>query len=366
MEYIKNYLKNNKIKSIVLLLMLVGLFCGWLLIKNDASLYTTPVAEIESITETEEYRNYEDIPIHIQQVTAVIRSHEFKGQTITFENDYTDSTLKGFPLKEGDSVFVTLDGNGEFRSLIGLKRDDQVFLMFAIFLLLLFWVASKQSLLIGLAALINLGIFLLIVKLQATLFHVFPMFLLGSVLFTVVTLGIVCGRNRKTLNAIITTICSVFIMILLALIVVHIFEDSLSYETVDFLNYVFDYKSIFYCSLLISGLGAIMDTSVIMATSISELIAKDPEITDKALRRSAREIAQDITGTIMNVLLFSCIVGALPNIILVVSNDMPLMFAFQYHGTVEIIRALVGSIGIILAVPVSYFVNIKLGRRKSV
>ena len=43
-------------------------------------------------------------------------------------------------------------------------------------------------------------------------------------------------------------------------------------------------KAFFYSGVLISGLGAIMDTSIIMATSINELIEKDPQIDTKALK----------------------------------------------------------------------------------
>ena len=42
---------------------------------------------------------------------------------------------------------------------------------------------------------------------------------------------------------------------------------------------------------------------------------------------------------------------------------MALDFAFEYFAMAEVIRALVGCIGIILAVPVSYIVNIAMRKR---
>ena len=53
-------------------------------------------------------------------------------------------------------------------------------------------------------------------------------------------------------------------------------------------------------------------------------------------------------------------------IILLISNEMPIFFVFRYYASTEIIRALVGAIGIVLAVPISYFINIKMRRRWNV
>ncbi|MCL2774033.1 MAG: YibE/F family protein, partial [Oscillospiraceae bacterium] len=81
------------------------------------------------------------------------------------------------------------------------------------------------------------------------------------------------------------------------------------------------------------------------------------------LRKSAWVIVQDITGTMMNVLFFSCISGTLPLLIFITRNGL-LFNAFTYYGSAEIIRALVGCIGIVLAGPAAYSVNIIVRRRR--
>lgn len=363
MEQLKSYAHNNKARIIGLLLLLICLTGAVVFVKFDYFLYSETIVKVLDVTETEYYEVNETQPSYKQEITAKVMNGSNKGAILEFENIRIHSGLKGFNIAEGDDVFVTLSDDSTVRSVQDLKRDYYAALLLAIFCFFLFLVSSKQSLLILLSTFINIGVFILIMFFRSRLYNVFLLFILGTILFTAITLLIISGVNKKSLSAIIATLLSVALMMTIAMITFKVFEDSFYYETVEFLDYIYDYKNIFYSSVLISGLGAIMDTAIIMATSINELISKDPHISSQSLKKSAWEIAQDITGTIMNVLLFSCIVGALPSIVLVVSNGMPLPFAFEYYGSVEIIRALVGSIGIILAVPISYLVNLALRRK---
>ena len=81
------------------------------------------------------------------------------------------------------------------------------------------------------------------------------------------------------------------------------------------------------------------------------------------MKKSAWAISQDITGTMMNVLLISCIAGTMPMVIYLVYNGLPINTAIEYFGSAEIIRAFIGAIGIVLAVPIAYFVNISIRKR---
>ena len=363
MERIRSYIKNNKRKVTILGIMLFVLILGFLFAKNDYFLYDTPAVKVTEVVETEYYEFGKENPFYNQEITAMVMNGEHKGDTVQFENIRTTSGLSCFDLREGDSVFVTLNGDGEVDSIRNIKRDQYVVLLIGIFCFALFAVSSKQSGPVLLATVLNLAVFTGILFLRAQ-FDIFILFIFGTVFFTVITLFITAGRNKKSLYAVISTLISVTVMMIIAMIVLKVNETFIAFETVDFVDYLYDYKEIFYSGLLISGLGAIMDTAIIMATSINELIEKDPNIGTKELKHSAWEIAQDITGTIMNVLLFSCVVGALPSVIFVISSGgMPLDFAFEYFGLAEVIRALVGCLGIILAVPVSYVVNIAMRRR---
>lgn len=358
------YFQENKAKMILLLILLILMAGILIFVKYDYFLYSETIVKVMEVTETEYTAFNEDEPRYIQNVVAEVMNGDFKGETVAFENERLFSGLNGYVIREGDALFVSLDSNLTVTAVTGMKRDFLVVLMLLVFCLLLFLISSKQSLLIFLSTFINIGIFALVIYLRFRLWNIFLLFIVATVLFTVVTLPIIAGFNKKTLGAVLSTLLSVLMMMLLASAVIKGLENDLYFETIEFLSDLYDYKAVFYSSILISGLGAIMDTAIIMATAINELIAKNPAISTAELKHSAWEIAQDITGTIMNVLLFSCVVGAVPSIIYIAGNGVSMTFAIEYFASAEIIRALVGCIGIILAVPISYLVNIGLRRRR--
>lgn len=155
-------------------------------------------------------------------------------------------------------------------------------------------------------------------------------------------------------------------MMALAMCVFKIFTSDIHFEAVEFSEYMADYQDVFYSGVLIGGLGAIMDITIIMSSAIHELIGKNPEISIESLKKSAWEIAGDIMGTMMNILFFSSVVGSIPVIIYLVGNGETMSFALRYFGSAEVIRALVGAIGIALSVLASYLVNIGLRKRPTV
>lgn len=363
MEHIKEYIKNNRRKLLILGMILVIMSIAFIFTKHNYSLYESPIIKVTEVNETEYYEFGKENPFYIQEITATVMNGDLKGETVHFENRRTTSGLSCFDIRESDSVIVNLNSDGTVNSVDNIKRDHYVVLLIGIFCIALYAISTKQSGPVLFATILNLGVFVVVLLLRPQ-FDIFILFIFGTILFTVITLFITAGFNKKSLYAVLSTLISVTIMIMLAMIVLKINETFIAFEAVDYVDYLYDYKSVFYSGVLISGLGAIMDTSIIMATSINELIEKDPQIDTKALKKSAWEIAQDITGTIMNVLLFSCVAGALPNVIFVISSGgMALDFAFEYFAMAEVIRALVGCIGIILAVPVSYIVNIAMRKR---
>ncbi|WP_249649287.1 YibE/F family protein, partial [Lysinibacillus sp. D4B2_S17] len=65
------------------------------------------------------------------------------------------------------------------------------------------------------------------------------------------------------------------------------------------------YRTEFMAGLFIGTLGAVMDVSITMASSIFALYEQDPTITIKALKSSVHEICKDIMGTIAMILFFA-------------------------------------------------------------
>ena len=127
-----------------------------------------------------------------------------------------------------------------------------------------------------------------------------------------------------------------------------------------------DIDKIFMAEVLTGGLGAIIDVAVSMASAVEELVIKDDKISEKNLFISVREIGHDIMGTMINVLFFSFVSGSIPMIILQIKNSYKITTIVKLYMPFELIRFLVGAIGIVAAIPVAGFVSVKLLKKKNI
>ncbi|MDF2989087.1 MAG: YibE/F family protein, partial [Eubacterium sp.] len=80
----------------------------------------------------------------------------------------------------------------------------------------------------------------------------------------------------------------------------------------------------------------------------------------KLLVRSGKEIGKDIMGTMANILVFAYISGSIPMIVLWLKNGYSTFNILSYNLSLEIIRALTGSIGIVVSIPITLYISIFL------
>ena len=101
------------------------------------------------------------------------------------------------------------------------------------------------------------------------------------------------------------------------------------------------------------SLGAVMDVSISIAAGVAEIEEKTPDIRLKSLTHSIREMGYDIMGTMINVLFFTYISSAIPIVVIKLLNGYTLYHLIHFQLIFEIIRFLMGAIGIVLAIPVA-------------
>nr|WP_237301612.1 YibE/F family protein [Vagococcus penaei] len=124
---------------------------------------------------------------------------------------------------------------------------------------------------------------------------------------------------------------------------------------------------IFLSSLLIGCLGGVMDIAVTITAALTEVKKHQPKISKAQLIQAGKSIGQEITGPMTNIMIFSYLSGAIPLIIIFLKNKMSFNYTFSIVLSLELARALVGSIGIVLAVPLtiylaSYWLGLKEGK----
>lgn len=358
--------KKQIITTTSLLVLVVAVF---VLMKNNYSLYKDTIGTIVNAntqyTSDEEGPNHEIDKQYTQTLTIKIRNGEYEGNSIEITNEYSETQMKDTRYAEGDDVFISISNKeGVLTGAIrDVKRDQYVVVMALIFIILLITISSKQGILTILSLVVNIGIFLIFMGkyIEGTAFGFLTLAMVLS--FSILTLFILGGINRKSIGAVISSLVTVGLITVIYQLVCQ-FVEKPPYEMLDYIIGHDDLRGIFTGSVIIGSLGAIMDVAITMNSSICELIDTTPKITVKDLVKSAREIGHDIMGTMVNVLFFTYISGSLPMTILKFKNGYGLLSMLRYNVFFEASRFLLGSIGIVLAIPVSTAIAVLIFRKK--
>ena len=108
------------------------------------------------------------------------------------------------------------------------------------------------------------------------------------------------------------------------------------------------------CGLVISGLGVLNDVTITQSSAVWELHEMAPHTTAKELFNSAMRIGRDHIASTVYTIAFAYAGSALPVLLMVSLYEQPLLTALTGAELAEeIVRILVGSIGLVLAIPVT-------------
>jgi uncharacterized membrane protein len=101
-----------------------------------------------------------------------------------------------------------------------------------------------------------------------------------------------------------------------------------------------------------------MDVSMSIASSIEEIHRANNTLSRRELIKSGMNVGKDIMGTMTNTLILAYTGGSLPLMFLYATYNVSSVKVFNLEViSTEIIRALVGSIGLVLSVPLTAFVS---------
>jgi uncharacterized membrane protein len=290
---------------------------------------------------------------------------EQKGRQVQMQNEYSSSGVYDDEYKAGDEVFVQSikDHNGTLIGTIsGVKRDKYLALLTALFVMLLFLVTKRKGIFSVISLIINIAVFCYALELYSDGRNILMLCNFLILFFTLTSLLFVGGIKKKTFVAILSTIISLYLTMLLFKIV-SVYTNGVDYSYMLYVQSHDDLSEIFMSQLLLGGLGAIMDVAITEASTINELVVKNSGISVKELLRSGREVGHDIMGTMINVILFTYICGSIPLIILKMNNDIKFHTIVLWHLPMEIDGFLIESIGILLSIPVSLLISVAFFRK---
>lgn len=368
MEMIKRYIKNNKGRFFTVLIFFIVFLVLFIWTNNNYNIYKSTIAKVISLEnvyyKTEKGTNDIEEKYYIQTMVVKVKNGQYKGQQITLKNSYSSSMLMNEKYKKGDDLFISINENSSelSGSIIGLKRDKFIVLLIGFFVIALVAVAGRFGIFTLCTLIANIVAFIYFIKLYVSGKDFMLINVLMIIFFSVVTLLILGGFSRKNIGAILSTLITTFLIFALYKISLA-YTGDLHYELMDYIAGPNDLENIFLSGVLVGCLGAVMDVSITVNSAVNELVNAAKSITLKQLIKSIREIGHDIMGTMINVLMFSYIGGSLSIVILKIINGYNFQRLIQFDISFEIIRFLVGAIGIVSAVPISACVALLFFRK---
>lgn len=364
--------KKNKITKpkffyvILYLILLVGI----IFTLNNSFLYQKPIAKIIAIDETyvkeTEEGNYGyKTAIYEQNIKAIIKNTQYKDRVVTIKNTYHKGEVYTQRYHKNDEVFISLNitkDDIKTAHIEGYKRDKYIVVLTSLFIIIITIIGKSKGLLSFISVIANIFLFNIVIYFNAKGISLILLSFVSALLSCTICLTLVSGFNKKTISAIISSCCGLTITMLISLIVIHISNyNGLRFDQMELLTR--PYEGIFISEIIMGGLGAIMDIAITISSSLNEIIEKNNQITLKELITSGKNIGRDVTSTMINVLFFTYICGAIPNLVLYFKNGISISSLINEFISLEMARALIGGIGICITIIISIFITILLYKR---
>lgn len=372
----KMNLTNGRKTLLRILVLLIAVLGVYFFVRGDAFLYHRSVGKIDSVrnkylkTETLENENVSYHEKYYEQtITCKILNGKHKGQNVTIKSRYAKSQVYDTKYSEGDYIFVdnirnrsgTLTGFAA-----GTKRDYYIFtiltLLFGLFLL----VGGMRGAFTILSLVLNMIAFYFVLVLYTKgvniLFATIPM----VIFFTAMLLFFMYGRSERTLLSFAATIATCAVTIVIGILALSA-GGRVDYDFLEYLNQPYeqsDANFIFVSELLVGLLGAVMDVVVTMVMTVDQIAETGGDLGRKSIIRSCRSVGDDLVGTMVNLMLFTNIAACIPAFMLYLRNGVAFHTIIRYNIFFELTRFLTGSIGIVLAIPISSLIAVTFYRRK--
>jgi uncharacterized membrane protein len=302
-----------------------------------------------------------DTPSQTQTLKIEVLDGVDVGKTATFKNDYIQ-------LSVGDIFYARYQTNhldsSDYWSVSDPYRLNVILWLTITFVALIFIFGGIQGVR-GLASLI--GSFILIFYLLIPGIYGGHNAVLVSIgvasLIIIVGSYITHGINRTTTSAVLGMIITVVITGLGAYYVVHAANLSgYSSEESTFLNLntrgAINMVGLLFGGIMIGLLGVLYDIAIGQAIAIEELFRAGKHLTRTQVYKRGIRIGREHIGALVNTLAIAYVGASLPLLLLMQNSTTGILFIINNEiFSTEIVRILIGSIGLILGVPVTTLIS---------
>ncbi len=296
------------------------------------------------------------IEIEKQTLTVEVLDGPLQGQEITFLNDYLQ-------LEEGDIFYLRHLFGGfhpETFTVADPYRLDVLFSLLLIFVVLLFLFGGLSGIR-GLMSLLG-SIALIFYLLIPGIYGGTPPVLISLIvcgLIIIVGSYVTHGFTRTTTLAMFGMLATILVTGVGTHFAINLAQlTGFSTEENVYLNFNvaggIDMLGLLFAGIMIGLLGVLYDVAIGQAVAVEELVRAGKEYTRSQIFARAMRMGHEHIGAVVNTLAIAYVGASLPLLLLFQASDASIFYIVNSElFATEIIRILMGSIGLLLAVPIT-------------
>ena len=313
-----------------------------------------------------------------QVLTFRILSGQFRGEIVQVNNIWTGRAFGDRVIHKGDVLFLDIPrrdpANPKIETVSMREYFRTPFLLYLAGVLgvLMILVAGMK----GVRAILTLfvtafTVLYLLVPMTISGYNPIAVALLIATLLTFATFLLITGFSFKVISGVLGTLGGLAAVGILSVLSQHAMALTGLAQEFGFLelgialwrtpaSHHWNFTGILSAGIILGAVGAMMDVSMSISSSVHEVKQVNPNITVRQAIRAGLNVGRDIMGTMADTLIFAYL-GAHMMTMLLPRIDFPevgLLYPFlrlvnDEATAVAIVQAVVGTIGLVLTVPIA-------------
>lgn len=299
-----------------------------------------------------------------EKVKVIVKEGKHEGKEFIVDNTLVlmDNILH---LNQNDEVLLSIkeSSEGELEIITYEYIREKKLLYLVLFFIFLVIIVGKIK---GVQAILSVAFTICVISvllLPGLLsgYNPIKLTIICSLIIAFFSLIIQHGFSKKTFSSFIGTLGGVTVAGIITAIMSSSLQISVGSEEIVKLSKIpqninFDFPSILFSSIVIGALGANIDMSMSVATAMNEIKENNNNISRNELISCGMNVGVDVIGTMSNTLVLAYVGSSLITFMIFIAYSVDFNYIINLQDiSVEILRSLAGSIGIILSVPLTVF-----------
>ena len=313
-----------------------------------------------------------------QVLSFRILSGQFRGETIQVNNVWTGRAFGDRVLSKGDVLFLDIPLRDPMNPRIDTVSMREYFRTpFLLYLagtlgILMILVAGMKGVRAILTLFVTaLTVLYILVPLTVSGYNPIAVALVIAAFLTFTTFLLITGLSYKLVSGVLGTLGGLAAVGVLSVLSQHVMALTGLAQEFGFLelgialwrtpsSHGWNFTGILSAGIILGAVGAMMDVSMSISSSVHEVKQVNPNITVRQAVRAGLNVGRDIMGTMADTLIFAYLGAHMMTMLLprIEFPEVGILYPFlrlvnDEATAVAIIQAIVGTIGLVLTVPIA-------------